>query len=67
MPCTGNHLTLIPEVKEVFTIAGNYDLLIRVESDSVRSVYKVVTEKIRSDPRIKDTVTYIGVEIAEKK
>ena len=60
-------LTLIPEVKEVFTIAGNYDLLIRVESDSVRAVYKVVTEKIRSDPRIRDTITYIGVEIAEKK
>ena len=38
-----------------------------VESDSVRAVYKVVTEKIRSDPRIQDTITYIGVEIAEKK
>jgi CBS domain-containing protein len=60
-------LLMIPEVKEVFTVAGEYDLLLKIETDSVRSLYKVVIEKIRSDPRVESTTTFVATEIAEKK
>ncbi len=60
-------LLIIPEVKEVYITAGEYDLLIRIETEDTRTLYRIVTEKIRSDPRILETRTYIGVGIAEKK
>ncbi len=60
-------LLMIPEVKEVYTIAGEYDLLVRAEAPGLRELYTLVSEKIRRDPRIRETITLIGAEIAEKK
>ncbi len=60
-------LLMIPEVREVYTVAGEYDLLIRAEAPSLRELYTVVSDKIRSDSRIRETTTLVGVEVAEKK
>ena len=60
-------LLLIPEIKEIYTVAGEYDLLIRAEAPGLRELYTMVSEKIRRDPRIKETTTLVGAEVAEKR
>ncbi len=60
-------LLLIPEVKEIYTVAGEYDLLVRAEAPSLRELYTMISEKIRRDSRIRETTTLVGVEIAKKK
>ncbi len=60
-------LLMIPEIKEIYTVAGEYDLLIRAEAPSLRELYTVVSERIRKDPRIRETTTLVGAEIAEKR
>ena len=47
----------IPEVKEADVVFGYYDVLCKVESDSHKSLEKVVTKAIRSLPFIKTSIT----------
>ncbi len=53
-------------VKEVFVVTGEYDVLVRVEGESLRDVYKVVRDKIRSLPGVVETRTLVGVRVAAK-
>ncbi len=39
-------ILMIPEVKEVYIVAGEYDLIARIEAPSTRELYSIVIEKL---------------------
>ena len=64
--CTGSlvdSLRSIPEVKEVQPTCGNYDVIVKIETDSAESLRKVIASKIRSIEKIRATTTLISSPI----
>ncbi len=61
-----NRIILEEGVTEVHTVTGDYDILVRVEAPSLREIYKIVREKIRSMPGVIETKTMVGVRVAAK-
>jgi len=58
-------LIKIPEVKEVYIVYGTYDVVAKIEADTLEKIREVITDKIRRLKDIRTTVTMIVVE--EKK
>ena len=52
----------IPEVKECHRIYGVYDMIAKVEADSLDTIKRVVTLKIRGLPGVRSTLTSIAIE-----
>ena len=50
-------LKLIPNVKEARGVFGNYDILVKIQAESVESLRDIVTFKIRKLPKIYYTTT----------
>ena len=64
--CTGSlvdSLRSIPEVKEVQPTCGNYDVIVKIETDSAESLREVIALKIRSIEKIRATTTLISSPI----
>ena len=57
----------VPEVVEVLSVPGIYDLAIRVEAKTVDKVSEVVTKKIRSLREVRDTLTLVAAPLYRKK
>lgn len=55
-------LKSIDGVKEVHGTFGAYDILAKVESDQVEKLREVITWKIRKIPKIRSTLTLMGIE-----
>ena len=55
----------LSDVKEVHGIFGAYDILTKVESDSVEHLKDVITWKIRKLNRVRSTLTLIVPEKQE--
>jgi DNA-binding Lrp family transcriptional regulator len=53
----------IDEVVEVYQIFGEYDLIIKVTSDSFEGIANIVIHKIRTIDAIIDTKTITGMEL----
>jgi DNA-binding Lrp family transcriptional regulator len=49
----------VEHVKEAYTVYGVYDLIIRVESESMESLKAIITEKIRKIELVRSTLTMI--------
>lgn len=49
-------------VKEVHGTFGAYDILAKVESDQVEKLREIITWKIRKIPKIRSTLTLMGIE-----
>ncbi|GBC73713.1 MAG: Lrp/AsnC ligand binding domain-containing protein [Candidatus Nitrosocaldus sp.] len=49
-------------VKEVYTVYGVYDIIAKVESDSMEKVKETITWKIRRLPNVRSTLTMIVIE-----
>lgn len=47
------------QVSEVYSVSGQYDLLVKCYLDDERDVGQFVTERIQTIPGIKDTFTLI--------
>jgi len=60
-----NELIKIPEIKEVYIVYGTYDVVAKIEADTLEKIREVITDKIRRLSDIRTTVTMIVVE--EKK
>jgi len=60
-------LILVEGVTEVHTVTGDYDILVKVEAPSLREIYRVVREQIRSLPEVVETKTLGGVRIVAKE
>ena len=52
----------ISDVKEIHGTFGAYDILAKVESDTVEKLRETITEEIRKIPRILSTLTLMGIE-----
>ena len=52
----------IENVKEVHIVYGVYDIIARVESDTMERVKETITWKIRRLDRVRSTLTMIVVE-----
>lgn len=56
----------IPEVKEVYIVYGIYDVIAKIESDSLEKIREVITSKIRKLQEIRTTSTMVIVEEKRK-
>ena len=55
-------LNMIENVKEVHEVYGVYDIIAKVEADSIESVKEVITGKIRKLDRVRSTLTMLAME-----
>ena len=55
-------LRKIGNVKESFTVYGVYDIVAKVEADSMDKLKEIVTWKIRRLDKVRSTLTMIVVE-----
>ena len=54
-------LLTYPEVKEAYVVYGEYDLVVKVETDTLKDLDHFITERIRKMPEIKMTSTMIAI------
>jgi len=52
----------IPNVREVYVVYGVYDIVARVEADTMDKVKETITWKIRRLDKVRSTLTMIVVE-----
>jgi len=52
-------LNNMPEVKEACLVYGPYDVIAKVSADTLENLEKVVVEKIRKIPKIRNTTTLV--------
>ncbi|HUT06005.1 MAG TPA: Lrp/AsnC ligand binding domain-containing protein [Nitrosopumilaceae archaeon] len=57
-----SELKSIEGVKEVHGTFGAYDVLAKVESEQVEKLRETITWKIRKIPKIRSTLTLMGIE-----
>jgi len=55
-------LKKLPNVKESYVVYGVYDIVAKVEADSMDKLKEVVTWKIRRLDKVRSTLTMIVVE-----
>ena len=56
------NLEAMENVKEVHEVPGVYDIIAKVEMDSIESVKEVITGKIRKLEKVRSTLTMIAIE-----
>ena len=52
----------IPQIVEVHPLFGEYDILLKIETNDIDSIGKIVINKIRSIKGVTDTKTLIGTK-----
>ena len=57
-----SELKSIEDVVEVHGTFGAYDILAKVESNQVETLRETITWKIRKIPKIRSTLTLMGIE-----
>lgn len=55
-------LKSIDNVKEVYAVYGVYDIIAKIEADSMEKVKEVITWKIRKLDKVRSTLTMIVIE-----
>jgi len=55
-------LRKVPEVKEAYLAYGVYDIVARVETDSMNRLKEVITREVRGLDGIRSTLTTIAME-----
>lgn len=55
-------LKKIADVKEIHLVYGVYDLIAKVESDSMERLRDIVTWKIRRSDKVRSTLTMMAAE-----
>ncbi len=58
----GQELRKLPNVKESYVVYGVYDIVAKVEAESMDKLKEVVTWKIRRLDKVRSTLTMIVVE-----
>jgi len=57
-----DELKQLSDVKQVLGTFGAYDILTKVESDTVEKLKETITWEIRKIPKIRSTLTLMGIE-----
>lgn len=55
-------LTTIPEVREAYIVYGTYDVVVKIEAESLEKIRDIITNRVRRLSDIRTTVTMIIVE-----
>ncbi len=63
VPEAAQQVADLPEVSEVYSVAGDYDLVIMVRVRKHEDLAKVVTEGIRRVPGIEQTRTLVAFKV----
>jgi DNA-binding Lrp family transcriptional regulator len=58
-----NKLSKIPEVVEVHSIFGEYDLIVKIEAKDYESIAEIIIHKIKTINGITDTKTLTGIKM----
>ena len=59
---TIENLKQIDDVKNVYGTFGAYDILVKIESDDVKKIRGIITQKIRKIDKISSTLTLTVME-----
>jgi len=62
-----DELSRIESVKEAYIVYGVYDIVVKLESDTMDKLKEIVASKIRKLPKVRSTLTMIVVEGKEFK
>lgn len=54
-------LKKIPSVKEVYQLYGVYDIIIKIEAESMKELKEIVSLRVRELKKIRSTLTLICV------
>jgi len=57
-----NDLNKVEEVKKVYHVYGVYDLIVRVEAETVEKLKTVLSDSIRTLENVRSTLTMIAVD-----
>lgn len=57
-----SQLKNIEHVKEVFVVYGVYDIIVKIEADTMEKVKETITWKVRRIDKVRSTLTMIVVE-----
>jgi DNA-binding Lrp family transcriptional regulator len=57
-----NEVRKVPNVKDCHRIYGLYDMIAKVEADSMDGLKEIITWKIRRLPGVRSTLTTIVIE-----
>ena len=52
----------VPQLVEIHPLFGEYDIIAKVESDTIESIGQIVVDKIRSIEGVIDTKTLPGIK-----
>jgi DNA-binding Lrp family transcriptional regulator len=52
----------VPEVKESYAVYGVYDVVAKVEADTMERLKEVITWKLRRLDKVRSTLTTIAIE-----
>ncbi len=55
-------LKQIPEIKEVYITYGTFDIVAKLEAQTLSKLNEVITRNIRNMSGVRSTLTLIGVE-----
>jgi DNA-binding Lrp family transcriptional regulator len=56
------HVREIPEVKASYLVYGSYDIVAKVEADSMDHLREIITSKVRKVGNIRSTITTVVME-----
>ncbi len=57
-----NELKKIPEVVEINGVYGVYDIVVKVQADSMERLREVVTWRVRRTDKVRSTLTLVKIE-----
>ena len=52
----------VPEIKESYFVYGVYDIVVKVETESMDRLKEVITGKVRRLDKVRSTLTTIAME-----
>jgi DNA-binding Lrp family transcriptional regulator len=55
------------QIMDIYSIMGEWDLLVRIEHPDLNTIQKVVTENIRANPNVAQTYTILGYQLYGSK
>ncbi|HEU97777.1 MAG: Lrp/AsnC family transcriptional regulator [Fervidicoccaceae archaeon] len=62
-----NEISKVKEVTEAYVVYGVYDVIVKIEAETMDKLKEVVASQIRKLPKVRSTLTMIIVEGKELK
>ncbi|MGI6418389.1 MAG: Lrp/AsnC family transcriptional regulator [Thermoguttaceae bacterium] len=60
VPATAKRLAAMDEVVDVYSVAGDYDLVAIIQSEEYQRLAEIVTEKLQAIDTVTDTTTLMA-------